>query len=370
MAAFSGVVSDSEVETLNFSLDDLSVEGTFRFEKKDLCEGTASDAYVQTCTALMGRLKLLDAAVLDCPASGPAFLAGVYDALACREPTFDKDSNPALKFHLLRLLCTHLQAERLLCHSNAGLNRRELAAERGAVLFQLDKICKDLALKPEAGMDEHGVLAACTAKVAALMEDVGAEVVRSPPTILGGVVVSEEHEALLATVGDAITEDFALRRRMLMKRLDVTIQSFLWGEKAQGKEGEIVAAIKAQRMNLKEAAMAYGTQDALAAPMTIIHEHSKRVTDSVGTSLVKTVIIGAVPDRGGRANEMRPKARDMGFGGRGRGRGSGGGGGRGSGGGGGRGGGNRGKGKGKGGRGGDNNRKGSHEGGDSSDKKE
>jgi hypothetical protein len=33
MAAFSGVVSDSEVETLNFSLDDLSVEGTFRFEK-------------------------------------------------------------------------------------------------------------------------------------------------------------------------------------------------------------------------------------------------------------------------------------------------------------------------------------------------
>jgi hypothetical protein len=33
MAAFDGVVSDSEVETLNFSLDDLSVEGTCRFEK-------------------------------------------------------------------------------------------------------------------------------------------------------------------------------------------------------------------------------------------------------------------------------------------------------------------------------------------------
>ena len=33
MAAFGGVVSDSEVETLNFSLDDLSVEGTSRFEK-------------------------------------------------------------------------------------------------------------------------------------------------------------------------------------------------------------------------------------------------------------------------------------------------------------------------------------------------
>lgn len=35
-----------------------------------------------------------------------------------------------------------------------------------------------------------------------------------------------------------------------MKRLDVTIQSFLWGSQAQGKESEIVAAIEAQRCNL------------------------------------------------------------------------------------------------------------------------
>ncbi len=35
-----------------------------------------------------------------------------------------------------------------------------------------------------------------------------------------------------------------------MQRLDVTIQSFLWGNQAQGKESEIVAAIEAQRRNL------------------------------------------------------------------------------------------------------------------------
>jgi hypothetical protein len=39
---------------------------------------------------------------------------------------------------------------------------------------------------------------------------------------------------------------------MLLKRLDVTIQSFLWGEKAVGKEGEIVAAIQEQRATLSE----------------------------------------------------------------------------------------------------------------------
>ena len=48
------------------------------------------------------------------------------------------------------------------------------------------------------------------------------------------------------------------------------------------------------------------------APVTLLYEHSKRVTDSVGSkSLVKTVIIGHVPDRGGRTNEMRPKSRDI-----------------------------------------------------------
>jgi len=52
-------------------------------------------------------------------------------------------------------------------------------------------------------------------------------------------------------------QDFYIRRRMIMKRLDVTIQSFLWGEKAIGKEGEIVAAIQAQRQHLHESPTRY-----------------------------------------------------------------------------------------------------------------
>lgn len=48
------------------------------------------------------------------------------------------------------------------------------------------------------------------------------------------------------------SQDFQLRRQMLLKRFDVTIRSFLWGEKGQGKEGEIVAAIRAQRDQLSE----------------------------------------------------------------------------------------------------------------------
>jgi Protein of unknown function (DUF2465) len=60
-----------------------------------------------------------------------------------------------------------------------------------------------------------------------------------------------------------IFQDFHLRRQMLLQRLDVTIRSFLWGEKGQGKEGEIVAAIMAQRDHLSEMPVKY----------TVIHMH-------------------------------------------------------------------------------------------------
>lgn len=39
---------------------------------------------------------------------------------------------------------------------------------------------------------------------------------------------------------------------MLIKRLDVTIRSFLWGEKAIGREDEIITAIDEQRQYLTE----------------------------------------------------------------------------------------------------------------------
>jgi len=48
-----------------------------------------------------------------------------------------------------------------------------------------------------------------------------------------------------------------------MKRLDVTIQSFLWGEKAIGKEGEIVAAIQAQRQHLHESPTRYTVRNCI-----------------------------------------------------------------------------------------------------------
>lgn len=47
---------------------------------------------------------------------------------------------------------------------------------------------------------------------------------------------------------------------MLLKRLDVTIQSFLWGASVQDKQDEVLAVIDAQRQYLTEAPATYSVR--------------------------------------------------------------------------------------------------------------
>lgn len=345
----------SLTSSINFALDDLRVEGTDRFSDE---EGggfeSNHEAVVRTALALLERLQEYDSrlVVVD-PAS--TTLAALVDAVKVREPLAGTPQwSENVEYRLLHLLCSHLQGERLLRHSLKGGMRREQAAETGKIVFQLDKMCNDLdvdtsVLGPAASdADILRLVAEAVSQAAARLPP---GMLHAPPRVLGHLSLeqlSTEQLNMLARVNQAYCADFLLRRQMLMKRLDVTIQSFLWGEKAQGKEGEVVAAIQAQRRHLTEEPCVYSVDDALHAPISLLHEHSKRVTDQSSRgkkSLVKTVIIGHIPDRGGRANEMRPKKSDLGFGGGGW-KGGGGGGGRGGRGGGGGGGGGRGGGRG------------------------
>ncbi|KAH8098386.1 hypothetical protein JL720_1329 [Aureococcus anophagefferens] len=167
-----------------------------------------------------------------------------------------------------------------------------------------------------------------------------------------------EQRAKLEAVRDAMRTDYGLRRRMMLKRCDVTVQAFLWSDSARGNEDAIVSAVAAARDAIGGEPPPLAVDDALAMSRRRARDIAARLEQPISaTSKVtvdapmKSVIIGAVPDRGGHAHKQRPSARDMmpawqqrteggGKGGKGRG------GGRGRGGGGGKGrGGGRGKGK-------------------------
>ena len=103
---------------------------------------------------------------------------------------------------------------------------------------------------------------------------------------------------------------------MLLKRLEVTLNSFLGddkneklNQKAESRD-QVRQAIENQRKYLEHDPTRYTIEDALQAPISLVLEQAQKVIGEVKTgdrSLVKKVIIGYVPDRGGRVNEIRHK---------------------------------------------------------------
>mmetsp|Transcript_7487 Transcript_7487/g.10402 ORF Transcript_7487/g.10402 Transcript_7487/m.10402 type:complete len:279 (+) Transcript_7487:2014-2850(+) len=115
-----------------------------------------------------------------------------------------------------------------------------------------------------------------------------------------------QNRAALDQINAALCADFEVRRAMLLKRCDVTIQSFLWGDAAKGQESDIVAAIEAMRHSLRKQPASITVDDALAlsrngleALQTRLNEKSLLIADDA----IKKTLIGEVPHRGGNAKQ-------------------------------------------------------------------
>jgi hypothetical protein len=113
-----------------------------------------------------------------------------------------------------------------------------------------------------------------------------------------------EDLTILADISQAMRLDYDVRRAMLLKRLDVTIQSFLWSDKVVGQEDDLLNAIDPLIEQLKETRPAINPKKIFEATPSLREEQEIRVTEASLSSSVKGVIIGSVPDRGGRANEV------------------------------------------------------------------
>ncbi|CAL1271694.1 unnamed protein product [Larinioides sclopetarius] len=156
-----------------------------------------------------------------------------------------------------------------------------------------------------------------------------------PPPALEESFSAEQWDTLSDLYKDFL-QDYQVRRELLLTRLEVTIQSFKWGEGSKGKENEILRAYVYKRSKLKKSP-SVKLSDVIAARESIF-EIEKTSSDELvknTKSSLKRFLISAVPDRGGRPKEQQPyvempnwKKRQGGGGGGGRGdyRGGGGGG--------------------------------------------
>uniref|UniRef100_A0A8D0B7F9 Uncharacterized protein n=1 Tax=Salvator merianae TaxID=96440 RepID=A0A8D0B7F9_SALMN len=104
----------------------------------------------------------------------------------------------------------------------------------------------------------------------------------------------------------SLCSEYECRRRMLMKRLDVTIQSFGWSDKAKG----LLLFPKRYGLSPKSTI-------SVAHLLAAREDLSKIIRTSSGSTREKTicainkVLMGRVPDRGGRPTEIEPPPPEM-----------------------------------------------------------
>ncbi|CAM9842784.1 unnamed protein product, partial [Scytosiphon promiscuus] len=162
--------------------------------------------------------------------------------------------------------------------------------------------------------------------------------------LLAGLELTAAQRQTAERINAAIAADFALRRRMLLRRCDVTVQSFLrgasdarrpqegrgggieegaGGESGGGGEGgefaNLPPTLRAKREALSDKPRNITVDDALAAPVALARQHSQRITteghgnsgsgDNDPTKASKVSIkmaeIAEVSDRGGRVGDPR-----------------------------------------------------------------
>ena len=119
----------------------------------------------------------------------------------------------------------------------------------------------------------------------------------------------------LEMIDGMLRRDYAIRREMLVRRLGVTLQSFLWSKRIRGTEKE--ASLEGLVRRMRDELDVSPAENLLAsvftsAPALVDDMSARTVTRGLSSfdAAVKHVRIGPVPDRGGRPGEAR-SVRDM-----------------------------------------------------------
>eukprot|EP00900_Chrysochromulina_parva_P020605 jgi/Chrpa1/3178/Chrysochromulina_OHIO_Genome00015548-RA len=142
----------------------------------------------------------------------------------------------------------------------------------------------------------------CPAEVAAAQPTSTLEALVSAAS---AAALSAEERAVLAQVADGLQRDYATRREMLLKRLDVLIQTFGWSERAKARTDEMAAAVAKARAALPPP-LVISVESALRADRSLLE--LQRAPSLSCADFVKKVRIGNVPDRGGRVSAQMPVA--------------------------------------------------------------
>jgi len=218
------------------------------------------------------------------------------------------------RLHLLDFLLSELSAARMLALNKPHLITRSMEVEEQTVETDSAKYMKQMLIalgfpKPPDGITSFQLFSKVESKIKELTGKLTANHVSKP---LLKARLSQKQWDGVCFINQALAQEYECRREMLLKRLDVTIQSFRWSDKAKSQENKLAEAYQPIRRTL-HTKPDIGMPHLLAAREDLLN--TEKITS--GTTRDKTkckinkVMIGRVPDRGGRAWDHEPPPPEM-----------------------------------------------------------
>ncbi|XP_012868976.1 PREDICTED: protein FAM98A [Dipodomys ordii] len=209
---------------------------------------------------------------------------------------------------LLTYLISELEAARMLC-----VNAPPKKAQEGGgseVFQELKGICIALGMsKPPASITMFQFFSGIEKKLKETLAKV-------PPNHVGKPLLKKPmgpaHWEKIEAINQAIANEYEVRRKLLIKRLDVTVQSFGWSDRAKSQTEKLAKVYQPKR-----SALSPKSTVSVAHLLAARQDLSKILRTSSGSIREKTacainkVLMGRVPDRGGRPNEIEPPPPEM-----------------------------------------------------------
>ncbi|KAK9959753.1 hypothetical protein ABG768_009855 [Culter alburnus] len=281
--------------------------------------GAASPEFTKLCAWLVSELKLYckleeNVHATNCPSEGEGFqleMSGLLSEMCCPYPALTTgevtkrllNANNCLL--LLGFLISELESSRMTL-----VNHPQKKVQESSVFIELKGICMALGMsKPPANITMFQFFSGIEKKLKEALSKV-------PPSHIGEPLLKKPlgpvHWEKIEAINQALVNEYEVRRKMLLKRLDVTVQSFGWSERAKTRADKLSKVYQPLRV-----ALATKTRVSVAHLFAAREDLSKILRTSSGhireksACAINKVLMGRVPDRGGRPNEIEPPPPEM-----------------------------------------------------------
>lgn len=215
------------------------------------------------------------------------------------------------KILLLEILIAELMACKLLEAKNPEINQPlTCSIVESATAKHLKNMLIALQFpKPPPNITTEMLLSKLENKLKEVISKVPKDLLGQP--LFFGKLSNDQWDKL-CNYDEELRTEYEIRRNMLLTRLDVTIQSFLWSERVRAQEKELNKKYQLgmSQMDIKPNVH---IADLLAArdDLAVMEKTSNAAVRKNTRSSINKVIIGDVPDRGGRAYEQEPPPPEM-----------------------------------------------------------